>query len=113
MFNYENNQFSQSIKGITVENNRFGWGTEGILFTMGERVSFSKAKWNEGAKTLKHAAFTSCLPRPGDKVRITCTDPGTLNDIPTWCRINDHSVLECDQQNHQIIFLVQKSEHGN
>ena len=46
----------------------------------------------------------------GAKVRITCTDPGTMNDIPTWCRINDHSLLECDQQDHQISFLVQKSQ---
>ena len=48
----------------------------------------------------------------GAKVRITCTDPGTMNDIPTWCRINDHSLLECDQQDQQIVFLVQKSEDG-
>ncbi|MCP4331667.1 MAG: sulfurtransferase TusA family protein [Gammaproteobacteria bacterium] len=42
------------------------------------------------------------------RVRITCTDPGTLNDIPTWCRINGHQVLETTQQDHQYIFLVQK-----
>ncbi len=48
----------------------------------------------------------------GAKVRITCTDPGTMNDIPTWCRINDHTLLECDQQDQQIIFLVQKSDDG-
>ena len=46
----------------------------------------------------------------GARVRITCTDPGTMNDIPAWCRINDHKVLECDQQDHQISFLVQKSQ---
>jgi TusA-related sulfurtransferase len=23
-----------------------------------------------------------------------CTDPGALHDIPAWCRINGHAVLE-------------------
>jgi TusA-related sulfurtransferase len=27
---------------------------------------------------------------PGTRVRIVSTDPGSMNDIPTWCRINGH-----------------------
>lgn len=49
----------------------------------------------------------------GAKVRITCTDPGTMSDIPTWCRINGHQVLSTDQQDHEYIFLVQKDINGN
>jgi tRNA 2-thiouridine synthesizing protein A len=51
-----------------------------------------------------------CINRqpPGTEVRITCTDPGTLNDIPTWCRINGHSVLASSQQQDDFIFLVRK-----
>ncbi len=49
----------------------------------------------------------------GAKVRITCTDPGTMSDIPTWCRINGHQVLATDQQDHEYIFLVQKDINGN
>jgi TusA-related sulfurtransferase len=49
----------------------------------------------------------------GAKVRITCTDPGTMNDIPTWCRINGHRVLENEQQDHEYIFLVQKAPDGD
>jgi len=30
----------------------------------------------------------------GDVLRVTCTDPGVLQDIPAWCRINGHKVLE-------------------
>ncbi|MEM7564955.1 MAG: sulfurtransferase TusA family protein [Pseudomonadota bacterium] len=48
----------------------------------------------------------------GSQVRIICTDPGTLNDIPAWCRINQHTILECDQQAHEIIFLVKKSDES-
>lgn len=45
----------------------------------------------------------------GARVRITCTDPGTLNDIPAWCRINGHSVVEVSEQDHEIVFVVEKS----
>lgn len=30
---------------------------------------------------------------PGDELVAVCTDPGALNDIPAWCRINGHQVL--------------------
>ena len=31
---------------------------------------------------------------PGDELEVRCTDPGALNDIPAWCRINGHTVVE-------------------
>lgn len=49
----------------------------------------------------------------GVKVRITCTDPGTMNDIPAWCRINGHQVLATEQLEHEYIFLVQIDPDGN
>ena len=49
----------------------------------------------------------------GVKVRITCTDPGTMSDIPAWCRINGHRVLATEQLDHEYIFLVQKDPDGN
>ena len=30
----------------------------------------------------------------GDQLQVICTDPGVMQDIPTWCRINGHQVLE-------------------
>jgi len=48
----------------------------------------------------------------GTKVRITCTDPGTLNDIPAWCRINGHSVVSSEEQQDEFIFLVRKDSDG-
>ncbi|MBO67874.1 MAG: SirA family protein [Acidiferrobacteraceae bacterium] len=30
----------------------------------------------------------------GDELEILCTDPGALTDIPTWCRIEGHEILE-------------------
>ena len=49
----------------------------------------------------------------GTKVRITCTDPGTMIDIPTWCRINGHQVLASEQLEQEFIFLVQKDPDGD
>jgi tRNA 2-thiouridine synthesizing protein A len=40
--------------------------------------------------------MVSTLPS-GDILEVFCTDPGTLHDIPTWCRINGHRLLESEQ----------------
>jgi TusA-related sulfurtransferase len=48
----------------------------------------------------------------GTRVRITCTDPGTLYDIPTWCRLNGHRVLATTEQQDDYIFLVHKDADG-
>ena len=45
----------------------------------------------------------------GDEVEVTCTDPGTLHDIPTWCRINGHTVLNTTQDKNEVVFWVRKN----
>ena len=30
---------------------------------------------------------------PGETLTALCTDPGALQDIPAWCRINGHEVI--------------------
>ncbi len=44
---------------------------------------------------------------PGDILEVTCTDPGALNDIPAWCRINGHKVLETRQLDDEVIVIVE------
>ena len=46
-----------------------------------------------------------------DTLEAVCTDPGTLHDIPTWCRINKHKVLDINEDKTQniIIFLIEKT----
>jgi len=39
---------------------------------------------------------------PGDVLHVVCTDPGALVDIPTWCRINGHEVLEAAERDGEI-----------
>lgn len=48
--------------------------------------------------------------QPGDTLEVTCTDPGALNDIPAWCRINGHKVLECRDEGDEQIVIVEVGE---
>jgi tRNA 2-thiouridine synthesizing protein A len=49
----------------------------------------------------------------GARVRVTCTDPGTQNDIPAWCRINGHSLISSEQVEQEYRFLVEKGDNGH
>ena len=43
----------------------------------------------------------------GDILEVVCTDPGALNDIPAWCRINGHKVLETSNSDDEVIILIE------
>jgi tRNA 2-thiouridine synthesizing protein A len=38
----------------------------------------------------------------GDILEVVCTDPGALNDIPAWCRINGHEVLDRRETDDEV-----------
>ncbi len=38
----------------------------------------------------------------GDILEVTCTDPGALSDIPAWCRINGHTVLDTHENSTEV-----------
>ncbi len=44
---------------------------------------------------------------PGDILEVLCTDPGVINDIPTWCRINGHKVLNIQEKKYEIIIELE------
>lgn len=46
----------------------------------------------------------------GDTLRVVCTDPGALNDIPAWCRINGHEVLETGEQGNEVFVVLRVGE---
>ena len=46
----------------------------------------------------------------GDVLNVTATDPGVLHDIPAWCRINGHKVLEQKQENREIEIRIEVCE---
>lgn len=43
----------------------------------------------------------------GDVLEVVCTDPGVLSDIPAWCRINGHQVLDTQANNSEYIITLQ------
>lgn len=43
----------------------------------------------------------------GDTLDVICTDPGALNDIPAWCRINGHKVIDSKQLDDEYIITVE------
>ena len=43
----------------------------------------------------------------GDILEVTCTDPGALNDIPAWCRINGHLIKDSFEKNGEVIIIIQ------
>jgi len=47
---------------------------------------------------------------PGDTLEVVCTDPGALNDIPAWCRINGHKVIGTEERDDEVIVTVEVCE---
>jgi TusA-related sulfurtransferase len=45
--------------------------------------------------------------QPGDRLEVVCTDPGALQDIPAWCRINGHKILETVVGAEEIIIRLE------
>lgn len=42
------------------------------------------------------------LLSPGDVLEVVATDPGVLHDIPAWCRVHGHEVLETSRHEREI-----------
>ena len=38
----------------------------------------------------------------GDILEVVATDPGVLHDIPSWCRVHGHELLETSEANNEI-----------
>jgi len=45
--------------------------------------------------------------RPGDQLEVICTDPGVMQDIPAWCRINGHAVLETETKDGEYMIVLE------
>ena len=44
---------------------------------------------------------------PGDVLEVLCTDPGARSDIPSWCRINGHRMLDIQERDDEIVLTLQ------
>jgi tRNA 2-thiouridine synthesizing protein A len=43
----------------------------------------------------------------GDTLEVICTDPGVMQDIPTWCRINGHKVLSAETVEGEYVIVLE------
>ncbi len=48
----------------------------------------------------------------GSRIRITCTDPGVMNDIPAWSRLHGHQVVSAIEQDAEYILVIEKTVDG-
>ncbi len=48
----------------------------------------------------------------GERLEVICTDPGAASDIPAWCRINGHRVLELREEEGELRILIQVGEEA-
>lgn len=42
----------------------------------------------------------------GDILKVICTDPGALSDIPAWARIHGHLIVDSVEDDDEIIITV-------
>ncbi|MDX1750783.1 MAG: sulfurtransferase TusA family protein [Methylophaga sp.] len=42
----------------------------------------------------------------GDILKVICTDPGALSDIPAWARIHGHQIVGSIEEDDEIIITV-------
>jgi len=43
----------------------------------------------------------------GEVLEVVATDPGVKNDIPAWCRINGHKILDIQEDGYEIILRIE------
>lgn len=44
--------------------------------------------------------------QPGDELTILATDPGTLHDVPAWCRVHGHTLLNTTEEGREITVKI-------
>ena len=42
----------------------------------------------------------------GVLLTVACTDPGVTSDIPAWCRIHGHEIIDTLTEGRQIIITI-------
>jgi len=40
--------------------------------------------------------------RPGEVLRVTALDPGAPEDLPAWCRLTGHTLLQWEHPEYRI-----------
>ena len=45
--------------------------------------------------------------QPGEQLKILCTDPGAIHDIPAWCRVHQHKVISVEKIEREIVIVME------
>jgi len=48
----------------------------------------------------------------GDELVAFCTDPGVMQDIPSWCRINGHQVVDSSEKDDEYIIRIRVGQEN-
>jgi tRNA 2-thiouridine synthesizing protein A len=43
----------------------------------------------------------------GDILKVVCTDPGTLHDIPAWCKVHGHKIISTQMIERDIFITLE------
>ena len=47
---------------------------------------------------------------PGTILTVLATDPGSLEDIPAWCRVHGHAVLKTGYDRDDVHLIIRVSQ---
>jgi TusA-related sulfurtransferase len=42
----------------------------------------------------------------GQTLKVLCSDHGVVHDIPAWCRVHGHEVLDIQEEEDEIIIRI-------
>jgi TusA-related sulfurtransferase len=42
----------------------------------------------------------------GQTLRVICSDPGVVHDIPAWCRVHGHEVVSIQEEEDEIVITI-------
>ncbi len=48
--------------------------------------------------------------QPGETLLVSCTDPGTQQDIPSWCRVHQHKLAAAWEEADIFYFEIVVAE---
>jgi tRNA 2-thiouridine synthesizing protein A len=42
----------------------------------------------------------------GQTLKVLCSDPGVVQDIPAWCRVHGHEILNIQEGDDEIVITI-------
>lgn len=46
----------------------------------------------------------------GDNIKVVCTDPGVLYDIPAWAKVHGHKLIATQDEDYEYTVIIQISK---